>query len=95
VCERWHRSAMLCLDYLTISFLEDAQTNFTSLATPSAVGSGSTALTTLMHEGGHAAHFANITQGSPFFSQVTARREMCVCERERERYASVVCCSTF
>lgn len=33
-------------------------TNFTSLADPSAVGSGLTALTTLMHEAGHSAHFA-------------------------------------
>ena len=47
-----------------------AQTNFTSLATPSQVGSGKTALVTLLHEGGHAAHFANIDQRSPFFSQV-------------------------
>jgi oligoendopeptidase F len=29
------------------------------------VGSGNTALTTLMHEGGHAAHFANIEQVGP------------------------------
>ena len=46
--------------------------NFTSLATPSAVGSGKTALVTLLHEGGHAAHFANIRQHSPFFSQERA-----------------------
>jgi len=59
--------------WLTELVWKCAQTNFTSLATPSAVGSGSTALTTLMHEGGHAAHFANITQGSPFFSQVRER----------------------
>ena len=45
------------------------QTNFTSLATPSVVGSCRTALVTLLHEGGHAAHFANITQPSPFFSR--------------------------
>ena len=31
-------------------------TNFTSLADPTAVGSGKTALATLMHEAGHAAH---------------------------------------
>ena len=48
------------------------QANFTSLATPSQVGSGKTALVTLLHEGGHAAHFANIDQPSPFFSQVRA-----------------------
>jgi oligoendopeptidase F len=46
--------------------------NFTSLANPSAMGSGLTALTTLMHEAGHAAHFANIQQPSPLFSQERA-----------------------
>ena len=43
--------------------------HFTSLADPSAVGSGYTGLTTLMHEAGHAAHFANIEMSSPLFSQ--------------------------
>jgi oligoendopeptidase F len=46
--------------------------HFTSLADPSAVGSGFTALTTLMHEAGHAAHFANICQPSPLFAQERA-----------------------
>mmetsp|Transcript_7012 Transcript_7012/g.12949 ORF Transcript_7012/g.12949 Transcript_7012/m.12949 type:complete len:694 (-) Transcript_7012:303-2384(-) len=46
--------------------------HFTSLADPSAVGSGLTALTTLMHEAGHAAHFANIDMPSPLFSQERA-----------------------
>lgn len=46
-----------------------SKTNFTSLANPKAVGSGLTALNTLMHEAGHAAHFANIKQPSPLFSQ--------------------------
>ena len=46
-----------------------SQTNFTSLASPKSVGSGFTALNTLMHEGGHAAHFANVRQRSPLFSQ--------------------------
>jgi Zn-dependent oligopeptidase len=36
------------------------------------VGSGLTALTTLMHEAGHAAHFANIRMPSPLFSQERA-----------------------
>ncbi|KAJ3076621.1 hypothetical protein HDU98_001630 [Podochytrium sp. JEL0797] len=49
-----------------------SQANFTSLATPGQVGSGHTALVTLMHEGGHAAHFANVTQPSPLFSQERA-----------------------
>lgn len=39
-----------------------SKTNFTSLATPSAVGSGHTAIATLMHEAGHAAHFANVVR---------------------------------
>jgi oligoendopeptidase F len=43
--------------------------NFTSLADPKAIGSGHRALTTLMHEAGHAAHFANIKQPSPLFGQ--------------------------
>jgi hypothetical protein len=46
-----------------------AKANFTSLATPSAVGSGFTALTTLLHEGGHAAHFAGVDQESPLCAQ--------------------------
>jgi hypothetical protein len=57
--------------------------NFTSLATPNAPGSGHSALATLMHEGGHAAHFANVSQGSPFFSQERAPtsvvRAGCIC----------------
>ena len=48
---------------------QPSKTNFTSLADPSAIGSGLTALNTLMHEAGHAAHFANIKQPSPLFSQ--------------------------
>jgi hypothetical protein len=49
-----------------------SETNFTSLGDPSAVGSGKSALTTLMHEAGHAAHFANIKQPSPLFGQERA-----------------------
>ena len=44
-----------------------SRTNFTSLATPNQVGSGRTALVTLLHEGGHAAHFSGVLQRSPFF----------------------------
>lgn len=43
--------------------------NFTSEGKPDQVGSGYRALNTLFHEGGHAAHFANIAQNSPCFSQ--------------------------
>ncbi|TRZ55684.1 MAG: peptidase M3 [Rhodocyclaceae bacterium] len=45
------------------------QINFTSEAKPDQVGSGARAIATLFHEGGHAAHFANVTQNSPCFSQ--------------------------
>ncbi len=43
--------------------------NFTSNANPSQVGSGDDGLNTLFHEGGHAAHFANVNQNAPCFSQ--------------------------
>ena len=46
-----------------------AQINFTSNANPDQVGSGDDGLNTLFHEGGHAAHFANIAQNAPCFSQ--------------------------
>ncbi|HCM39211.1 MAG: peptidase M3 [Bdellovibrionales bacterium GWC1_52_8] len=45
-----------------------ARINFTSNATPNLIGSGKKGLGTLFHEGGHAAHFANITMNSPCFS---------------------------
>jgi hypothetical protein len=56
--------------------------NFTSLATPSAPGSGHSALATLMHEGGHAAHFANVAQPSPFFSQERAPTSVAYAETQ-------------
>jgi oligoendopeptidase F len=57
-------------------------TNFTSLADPKAVGSGLTALQTLMHEAGHAAHFANIKQPSPLFSQERAPTSVAYAENQ-------------
>lgn len=59
-----------------------SRANFTSLATPDAVGSGKTALVTLMHEGGHAAHFANIDQRSPLFSQERAPTSVAYAENQ-------------
>eukprot|EP00040_Diaphanoeca_grandis_P017576 m.91899 g.91899 ORF g.91899 m.91899 type:complete len:649 (+) comp26507_c0_seq1:137-2083(+) len=56
--------------------------HFTSLADPNAVGSGLTALTTLMHEAGHAAHFANITQPSPLFAQERAPTSVAYAETQ-------------
>lgn len=46
-----------------------ARVNFTSTAVPGQVGSGKRAAETLFHEGGHAAHFANMLMGAPCFSQ--------------------------
>ena len=46
-----------------------ARINFTSNAIPNQLSSGREALLTLFHEGGHAAHFSNITQNSTCFSQ--------------------------
>jgi Peptidase family M3 len=46
-----------------------AAINFTAEAKPDQVGSGLRAINTLFHEGGHAAHFANVVQNSPCFSQ--------------------------
>jgi hypothetical protein len=62
-----------------------SQTDFTSLADPAAVGSGFTALTTLLHEGGHAAHYANVDQPSPFCSQERPPFSTTVAEVSRER----------
>lgn len=59
-----------------------SKTNFTSLADPAAVGSGMTALTTLMHEAGHAAHFANVKQPSPLFSQERAPTSVAYAENQ-------------
>ncbi|PSC69592.1 peptidase M3 [Micractinium conductrix] len=59
-----------------------SRTNFTSLATPSAVGSGKTALVTLLHEGGHAAHFANVLQRSPLASQERAPTSVAYAETQ-------------
>src|SRR5690606_28274974 len=46
-----------------------ARIHFTANAIPAMVGSGQRALATLFHEGGHAAHFANVDMPSPCFGQ--------------------------
>jgi Zn-dependent oligopeptidase len=46
-----------------------ARIHFTANAIPGMVGSGRRASETLFHEGGHAAHFANVDQPAPCFSQ--------------------------
>jgi len=59
-----------------------AKVNFTSNALPSQVGSGYSGINTLFHEGGHAAHFSNITQNSPCFSQEFAPSSMAYAETQ-------------
>lgn len=58
------------------------QINFTSNAQPTQVGSGSRAMITLFHEGGHAAHFANVAQNAPCFSQEYAPTSMAYAETQ-------------
>ncbi|AUH53152.1 peptidase M3 [Chromobacterium sp. ATCC 53434] len=58
------------------------QINFTADAKPDQVGSGARAINTLFHEGGHAAHFANVTQNSPCFSQEFAPTSMAYAETQ-------------
>jgi Peptidase family M3 len=65
-------------------------TNFTSLADPTAIGSGWRALQTLFHEAGHAAHFANIRQPSPLFSQERAPSSVAYCELQSMFLDSIV-----
>jgi hypothetical protein len=58
------------------------QINFTADARPDQVGSGQRAMVTLFHEGGHAAHFANVVQNSPCFSQEYAPTSMAYAETQ-------------
>ena len=58
------------------------QINFTADAKPDQIGSGARAINTLFHEGGHAAHFANVTQNSPCFSQEFAPTSMAYAETQ-------------
>ena len=70
------------------SFFDDkgqwvpGQINFTASAKPDQIGSGARAIATLFHEGGHAAHFANVTQNSPCFSQEFAPTSMAYAETQ-------------
>jgi oligoendopeptidase F len=64
--------------------------NFTSNANPDQVGSGDDGLNTLFHEGGHAAHFANITQNAPCFSQEYAPTAMSYAETQSMFFDSLL-----
>jgi hypothetical protein len=59
-----------------------ARINFTANAVPGAVGSGLRATETLFHEGGHAAHFANILGDAPCFSQEFAPTSVAYAETQ-------------
>lgn len=58
------------------------QINFTASAKPDQKSSGARAIATLFHEGGHAAHFANVTQNAPCFSQEFAPTSMSYAETQ-------------
>ncbi|CAM3133503.1 M3 family metallopeptidase [Vibrio neptunius] len=69
------------------SFYDDgrwvaAKVNFTSNAKPDQIGSGYDGINTLFHEGGHAAHFANVKMNSPCFSQEFAPTSMAYAETQ-------------
>jgi Zn-dependent oligopeptidase len=59
-----------------------ARINFTANAVPGAVGSGARATNTFFHEGGHAAHFSNILQDAPCFSQEFAPTSIAYAETQ-------------
>ncbi len=59
-----------------------AQVNFTSNAKPDQVGSGYDGINTLFHEGGHAAHFANVKLNAPCFSNEFAPTSMAYAETQ-------------
>lgn len=67
-----------------------AKINFTSNAVPNQLGSGYQALQTLFHEGGHAAHFANISMGAPCFSQEFAPSSVAMAETQSMFFDSLL-----
>lgn len=59
-----------------------ARIQFTANAIPGMIGSGERAMETLFHEGGHAAHFANIDMPSPCFAQEFAPTSVAFAETQ-------------
>jgi len=59
-----------------------ARINFTANAVPGGVGAGLRATETLFHEGGHAAHFANIVSEAPCFAQEFAPTSVAYAETQ-------------
>lgn len=62
--------------------LKPARIQFTANAIPGMVGSGHRATATLFHEGGHAAHFANIDMPAPCFGQEFAPTSVAFAETQ-------------
>ncbi len=62
--------------------LQRARVQFTANAIPGMTGSGQSATTTLFHEGGHAAHFANIDMPAPCFGQEFAPTSVAFAETQ-------------
>ncbi len=67
-----------------------ARINFTANAVPGQVGGGRRELETLFHEGGHAAHFANIKMPAPCYSQEFAPTSIAFAETQSMFLDSIV-----
>ncbi len=61
---------------------QPARINFTANAVAGQIGSGLRAAETLFHEGGHAAHFANVLSKAPCFSQEFAPTSVAYAETQ-------------
>ena len=61
---------------------QPARINFTANAVPGQIGSGERASQTFFHEGGHAAHFANIRMPAPCFAQEYAPTSVAFAETQ-------------
>ena len=59
-----------------------ARIHFTANAIPGMIGSGQRAAQTLFHEGGHAAHFANVDMPAPCFGQEFAPTSVAFAETQ-------------
>lgn len=68
--------------YVEEGHLHPARINFTANAVPGQIGSGKRAIKTLLHEGGHAAHFSNIRMPAPCFAQEFAPTSVAFAETQ-------------
>jgi len=68
--------------YVESGTYRPARINFTANAVPGKIGSGERAMKTLLHEGGHAAHFSNIRMPAPCFAQEFAPTSVAFAETQ-------------